>query len=135
MSEQITPLELTALKMIAARGKKHKQLMLNQIEHAYVMSRKRSSSGFITNFLLPDDIPTLNTMSQSKLLEIYAEHDNVPSGAAFLLWFEHGRLKYLEAYSFIGKWPSNELGFHFETNYDSLSSELIRTKQTNNYSY
>ena len=135
MSEQITPLELTALQMIATRAKKHKQLMLNQIAHAYVISRKRSSAGFITNFLLPDSIPTLKTMSQSKILEIYAEHDTIPSGAEFLLWFEHGRLKSLEGYSFIGKWPSNELGFHFATNYDSLSSELLRTKQINNYSY
>jgi len=135
MSEQITPLESTALQMIATRAKKHKQLMLNQIAHAYVISRKHSSAGFITNFLLPDNIPTLKTMSQSKLLEIYAEHDNIPSGAEFLLWFEHGRLKSLEGYSFIGKWPSNELGFHFATNYDSLSSELLQTKQIKNYSY
>ena len=135
MSEQITPLELTALQMIATRAKKHRQLMLNQIAHAYVISRKRSSAGFITNFLLPDNIPTLKTMSQRKLLEVYAEHNNIPSGAEFLLWFEHGRLKSLEGYSFIGKWPSNELGFQFATDYDSLSSELLQTKQIDNYSY
>ncbi len=129
MSQQITPLELTALQIIATRAKKHKQLMLNQIAHAHVISRKLSSAGFVTNFLLPDNIPTLKTMSQSKILEIYAEHESVPAGAEFLLWFEHGRLKSLEGYSFIGNWPSNELGFHFAMNYDSLSTELIRTKQ------
>lgn len=128
MSEQITPLELTALQMMASRAKKHKQLMLNQIAHAHVLSRKRSCAGFITNFMLPDNIPRLKTMSQSKLLEIYAEHASVPAGAEFLLWFEHGRLKSLEGYSFVGNWPLNEIGFQFETNFDSLSSELLQSK-------
>ena len=129
MSEQLTPLELTALQMMASRAKKHNQLLLNQIAHAHVISRKRSCAGFITNFILPDNIPRLKTMSHSKVLEIFAEHASVPAGAEFLLWFEHGRLKSLEGYSFIGNWPSNEFGFHFETNYDSLSSELLQSKK------
>jgi len=135
MSEHITPLELTALQTIAMRAKKHKQLMLNQIAHAHVKSRKRSSAGFITNFIIPDNIPTLKTMSQSKLLEVYAEHANVPAGVEFLLWFEYGKLKSLEGYSFIGKWPSDEFGFHFAQHYDSLSSELLNTRHANKHSY
>jgi len=105
--------------------KKHKQLILNQIAHAHVISRKRSRAGFITYFLLPGNIPTLKTMSQSKKLEIYAEHSNIPAGAEFLLWFEHGRLEYLEGYAFIGEWPKDELGFHFVTHQKSLCGELI----------
>lgn len=129
MSEQITPLELTALQAIVLRAKKHEQLMLNQIAHAHVSSRKRSSAGFITTFIIPDNIPVLKTMSRSKLLEVYAEHINVPAGAEFLLWFENGRLNSLEGYSFIGEWPENEVGFHFVQQHDHLSSELINSKK------
>ena len=133
MNERITPLEKTALKMLASRARKHEQLILSQIAQAQVETRKRTSAGFITNFTIPSDIATLSTNSKRKLLEIYAEHPNVPAGAEFLLWFEYGRLICLEGYVFIGNWPSDESGFYFVTPYDSLCAELLNTEYIENY--
>ena len=64
-------------------------------------------------------------MSKRKVFEIYAEHPHTHAGAEFSLWFEYGRLKYLEGYVFVGQWPTEEYNFHFLTYQDSLCSDVV----------
>ncbi len=125
MNKNISPLERTVLRLLASRAGKQKDLIHTQISQAKVESRQSTNVGFITKFSLPNTVDSLKTMSKRKVLEIYAEHPHTHAGAEFLLWFECGRLKYLEGYVFIGHWPTEEYNFHFLTYHDSLSADLI----------
>lgn len=126
MNNLITPLEKTVLRLLAAKETKHQESVFDQIKHAKIGSRQVTSAGFITNFTVPESTKTLTTMSKTKVFEIYAEHPYTHAGAEFLLWFEHGRLKSLEGYVFIGQWPTEEYNFHFHTHHGSLCSDMVR---------
>ncbi len=111
MDKQITPLENTVLNLFGSRSNKHQILLSTQISQARVESRQITNVGFITKFRMPNTITTLTTMSKRKVFEIYAEHPHTHAGAEFSLWFEYGRLKYLEGYVFVGQWPTEEYNF------------------------
>jgi len=126
MKQTITSLEETVLSLLVSRESKHKKLLNAQINHAQVTNRQVSKIGFITTFTVPSSIIRLSTMSKRKVFEIYAEHPHSYAGAEFLLWFEHGLIKSLEGYVFIGQWPTAEHSFHFHTHHDSLSADLVK---------
>lgn len=123
-NNQFTYIEEIVLEQLLLRNSKHQNNIKTQITKAKVESRNNSNVGFITKFLVPDNIPALNTFSRNKVLDVYAEHPDVPAGASFLLWFEKGKLSSLEGYVFMGHWPMNELKFRIVTTYDSLCGEL-----------
>lgn len=80
-----------------------------QIENALIINRKKSNFGFKTEFLIPNYIPTIKTLSVNTVLYLYGAHQELDSYVNFMLWFTYGRLKYLEGIASIGSWPSNEL--------------------------
>lgn len=134
MDKQITPLEETVLNLFGSRSSKHQILLSIQISQARIESRQISKIGFITKFIVPNSITALTTMSKRKVFEIYAEHPHTHAGAEFSLWFEYGKLKYLEGYVFVGQWPTEEYSFHFLTFHDSLCSDVVnRSNLTTNW--
>lgn len=129
MDKQITSLEKTVLNLFRSRSSKHQIHLSTQISQARIESRQITNIGFITKFNVPNTITTLTTMSKRKVFEIYAEHPHTHAGAEFSLWFEYGRLKYLEGYVFVGQWPTEEYNFHFLDYNDSLCSELVKSNR------
>lgn len=131
MNKKITPLEETVLNLFGSRSSKHQMLLSTQISQARIKSRQTSKIGFITKFTVPNSITTLATMSKNKVFEIYAEHPQTHAGAEFSLWFEYGKLKYLEGYVFVGQWPTEEYKFHFSTIHGALCSDLVNRNNPN----
>jgi hypothetical protein len=113
-------LERKILNLFVTKATKHQHELISQISNALVLKRQVTNIGFITKFTVPDHIETLATMSKRKVFEMYAEHPLTHAGAEFMLWFENGKLNYLEGYVLVGQWPNEEYSFHFHTHTDSL---------------
>lgn len=124
---QFTYLEMLVFKQLLSINSKHSNELSAQINKAKISSRESSRIGFISYLKVPDDTPSLKTLSTHKVIDCYAEHPDNPTGAGFSLWFRYGRIYALEGYVFIGHWPINELKFKILTTYDSLCSELVNS--------
>ena len=92
-----------------------------QIVHASIVNREKSNTGFKTEFLIPNNIPKINTLSINTVLYLYGVHPDLDSFVNFMLWFTFGRLNYLEGISSIGTWPSNELDIIIFPSYEVTS--------------
>ncbi len=95
--------------------------LTEQIVHASIVNRKKSNTGFKTEFLIPKYIPKINTLSINTVLYLYGAHQELDSFVNFMLWFTFGRLNYLEGISSIGTWPSNELDIIIFPSYEVSS--------------
>ena len=95
--------------------------LTEQILYASIVNRKKSNTGFQTEFLTPKSIPKINTLSINTVLYLYGAHQELDSFVNFMLWFTFGRLNYLEGISSIGTWPSNELEIIIFPSYDVIS--------------
>lgn len=131
MKNNTTQLEATVLKHFTRRVKKHRSKLTIQLSNAKVLKRQVTKVGFITRFTVPDIIETLDTMSKRKVFKLYAEHPHTHAGAEFMLWFECGKLKYLEGYVLVGHWPNEEYTFHFHSHNDLLHHQKIEGNLAN----
>lgn len=92
-----------------------------QIENASIVNRKKSNTGFKTDFLIPNYIPAIKTLSNNTVLYLYGANLELNSFVNFMLWFTFGRLNYLEGIASIGKWPSSELEIVIFPSYEVAS--------------
>ena len=108
-SKNLNPIEKHVLHHFICDNQNKFKNFNKQIENASIINRKKSNTGFETEFLIPNYIPAIKTLSSNTVLYLYGVYPELDSLVNFMLWFTFGRLNYLEGIANIGTWPSNEL--------------------------
>lgn len=90
--------------------------VLDALRDQYRLSRigKRmfSGVGFLTDFVVPQDVPAVDAKSLFFLSDVRADLNNVQGAAGFHAQVKNGRLKLLEGFTFDDPWPSGFVDFN-----------------------
>ena len=76
-----------------------------QAERARVSRREYTRAGFVCDFEVPSEMPSVATKFNFHLGDVNASLDGLQYGAGFVLFVRNGRLATLEGYTYEEPWP------------------------------
>jgi hypothetical protein len=101
----LSPLESDVLQAIMDAHPDQADLILTQLDHATIASRRRTGVGFFLNFAVSP--PTLFEPANFELNDVYGDLEGLEHGAGFLLFIRKGKLDFLEGHTFGDEdWPA-----------------------------
>ncbi len=102
----LSGLETDVLQLLIDAHPDQAPLLLAQLEHATIASRRRTGVGFFLNFSVGE--APLFDPPDFELNDVYAELEGLDDGAGFMLFIRGGKLAFLEGHSFEEDWPPIE---------------------------
>jgi len=87
------------------------EALRQQFELSRVAKRMFSGFGFITDFIVPQDIPPVEAKSLFFLSDVTADLNGQPEAAGFHIQVKNGRMKLLEGFTYNDPWPMQLFSF------------------------
>lgn len=129
MQDQLTKLEKSVLEQFVSGDNTDAKRLRVQIAKLKFESREYNDVGFKTSFSLPLNVPALSDDFDENQPNIFAEHPQAPAGAGFLLHIENRKVKSLNGYVFVGRWPRDESKFRVSKhNYPLINPQVKQAK-------
>ena len=100
VNEKLLSLEKEAMEMLIAQSKVDKDVLLNQLSAATVVSRDFSGSGFFTHYEIQNNTLKASTNLASPIRGVYAKISGLEIGVGFLLFLKNGQIDTLECYEY-----------------------------------
>ena len=110
-------LEQTVMELLLSGGDPVLEALHDQYRLSRVARRMFSGVGFVTDFMVPGDVPSINAKSLFFLSDVRADLNGVPEAAGFHAQIKNGRLKLLEGFTFADPWPTPLAEFKVYYNY------------------
>ena len=87
------------------------QGLRQQFELSRVAKRMFSGFGFITDFIVPQDVPPVEAKSLFFLSDVVADLNGQDEAAGFHIQVKNGRMKLLEGFTYNDPWPMQLISF------------------------
>ncbi len=100
VNEKLCSLEKEAMEMLIMQHEESKDVLLNQLSIATVVSRDFSGSGFFTHYAVPSNSLKANGSLTTPIGGVYAKISGLEIGVGFLLYLKDGQISTLECYEY-----------------------------------
>jgi len=101
----LTSLESEVLRMLLSGSLDWLSTLREQAQKASVSSRDYTGVGFVTQFSVADEAPTIAGTPTFRFGDVSADISGLQHGAGFLLLVKDGKIDSLEGYSYDEPWP------------------------------
>ncbi len=110
-------LEQTIMELLLSGADPILEALRDQYRLSRVARRMFSGVGFVTDFVVPKDVPSVAVKSLFFLSDVRADLNGAPEAAGFHAQIKNGRLKLLEGFTFADPWPTPLVEFNVHYRY------------------